>query len=84
MSGVGNSINFLKKNSSKVTDLLTKTSNDDMLIELANFAQEENSLKSFHCFPFGGFEKTCLWLNAIQSGEFTIDNSKIVLHKKIF
>ena len=84
MSGVGNSINFLKKNSSKVTDLLTKTSNDDMLIELANFAQDENSLKSFHCFPFGGFEKTCLWLNAVQSGEFTIDNSKIVLHKKIF
>ena len=84
MSGVGNSIHFLKKNSSKVTDLLTKTSNDDMLIELANFAQGENSLKSFHCFPFGGFEKTCLWLNAVQSGEFTIDNSKIVLHKKIF
>ena len=84
MSGVGNSINFLKKNSSKVSDLLTKTSNDDMLIELANFAQGENSLKSFHCFPFGGFEKTCLWLNAVQSGEFTIDNSKIVLHKKIF
>ena len=67
MSGVGNSINFLKKNSSKVTDLLTKTSNDDMLIELANFAQGENSLKSFHCFPFGGFEKTCLWLKNLPN-----------------
>ena len=38
MSGVGNSINFLKKNSSKVSDLLTKTSNDEMLISLAEFS----------------------------------------------
>ena len=67
-----------------IKDLFEKDPNFMRAIELANFAQGENSLKSFHCFPFGGFEKTCLWLNAVQSGEFTIDNSKIVLHKKIF
>tara|TARA_Y100000996_G_C22504043_1_gene635627 strand:+ start:224 stop:1105 length:882 start_codon:yes stop_codon:yes gene_type:complete len=84
MSGVGNSINFLKKNSNKVTDLLTKTSNDEMLINLAKYAQNDNPLKSFHCFPFGGFEKTCLWLNELQNGDFTIENDKLKLHKKIF
>ena len=84
MSGVGNSINFLKKNSSKVSDLLTKTSNDEMLISLAEFANKNSPLKSFHCFPFGGFEKTCLWLNEIQNGEFTIENHQLKLHKKIF
>ncbi len=84
MSGVGNSINFLKKNSSKVTDLLTKTSNDLMLSQLADYSQEESPLKKFHCFPFGGFEKTCYWLNDVQNGEFTIENNKIKLHKKIF
>ena len=84
MSGVGNSINFLKKNSSKVSDLLTKTSNDEMLISLAEFANENSPLKSFHCFPFGGFEKTCLWLNELQNGEFTIENQQLKLHKKIF
>ena len=84
MSGVGNSLNFLKKNSSKVTDLLTKTSNDEMLSQLANYYIEKNPLEAFHCFPFGGFEKTCHWLNEIQSGEFTVENQKIKLHKKIF
>ena len=84
MSGVGNSINFLKKNSSKVTDLLTKTSNDEMLISLAEYAYKNNPLKSFHCFPFGGFEKTCLWLNEIQNGDFIVENQRLMLHKKIF
>lgn len=84
MSGVGNSINFLKKNSSKVTDLLTKTSNDEMLISLAEYAYKKNPLKSFHCFPFGGFEKTCLWLNEIQNGDFIVENQRLMLHKKIF
>ena len=84
ISGVGNSINFLKKNSSKVSDLLTKTSNDEMLISLAEFANKNSPLKSFHCFPFGGFEKTCLWLNELQKGEFTIENQQLKLHKKIF
>ena len=84
MSGVGNSINFLKKNSSKVSDLLTKTSNDEMLISLAEFANKDSPLKSFHCFPFGGFEKTCLWLNELQNGAFIIENQQLKLHKKIF
>ena len=84
MSGVGNSINFLKKNSSKVTDLLTKPSNDEMLISLAEYAYKKDPLKSFHCFPFGGFEKTCLWLNEIQNGDFIVENQRLMLHKKIF
>jgi len=84
MSGVGNSLNFLKKNSSKVSDLLTKTSNDEMLLELSNYASNLVPLKSFHCFPFGGFEKTCIWLNEVQSGSFSLENDKLKLHKKIF
>ena len=84
MSGVGNSLNFLKKNSAKVSDLLTKTSNDEMLLELSNYRSDLNPLKSFHCFPFGGFEKTCIWLNEVQSGSFTLENGKLSLHKKIF
>ena len=84
MSGVGNSLNFLKKNSSKVSDLLTKTSNDEMLLGLSNYADSDSPLKSFHCFPFGGFEKTCMWLNELQSGSFSLENDKLKLHKKIF
>jgi len=84
MSGVGNSLNFLKKNSTKVSDLLTKTSNDEMLLELSNYASDLSPLNSFHCFPFGGFEKTCMWLNEVQSGAFSLENDKLKLHKKIF
>ena len=86
MSGVGNSLNFLKKNSSKIGDLLVKTSNDKLLIELVT-ASELSKLgrpNSFHCYPFGGFEKTCHWLTAIQNGDFIVENDKLVFHKKIF
>ena len=69
MSGVGNSINFLKKNSAKVTDLLTKTSNDEMLSQLADYSQEESPLCAFHCFPavaWYGYSG-CLYLGTRQS-----------------
>jgi hypothetical protein len=55
-----------------------------MLISLSDYASEETPLKSFHCFPFGGFEKTCFWLNEVQSGSFSLENGQIKLHKKIF
>ena len=84
MSGVGNSLNFLKRNSAKVSDLLTKTSNDEMLFALADYAHQNSFLKNFHCFPFGGFEKTCHWLMELQNGHFIIENGKILTHKKIF
>ena len=84
MSGVGNSLNFLKKNSTKVTDLLTKTSNDEMLLALANYAHQKKILQNFHCFPFGGFEKTCHWLMELQNGNFDIEDGKILTHNKIF
>ncbi|MDA1283877.1 MAG: methylenetetrahydrofolate reductase [Proteobacteria bacterium] len=84
MSGVGNSLNFLKKNSNKIGDLLAKTSNDKMLIELAT-ASKLSKLgrpNAFHCYPFGGFEKTCHWLTAIQNGDFIVENDKLIFHKK--
>jgi methylenetetrahydrofolate reductase (NADPH) len=86
MSGVGNSLNFLKKNSSKIGDLLVKTSNDKLLIELVTAGELSNLGRpnSFHCYPFGGFEKTCHWLTAIQNGDFIVENDKLVFHKKIF
>jgi hypothetical protein len=55
-----------------------------MLISLAEYAHKDNPLKSFHCYPFGGFEKTCLWLNEIQNGDFIVENQRLKLHKKIF
>ena len=86
MSGVGNSLNFLKKNSNKIGDLLVKTTNDKLLIELVAAGKLSKSKRpnSFHCYPFGGFEKTCHWLTAIQNGDFIVENDKLVFHKKIF
>ena len=86
MSGVGNSLNFLKKNSSKIGDLLVKTTNDKLLIELVAAGKSSKSKRpnSFHCYPFGGFEKTCHWLTAIQNGDFIVENDKLVFHKKMF
>lgn len=86
MSGVGNSLNFLKKNSNKIGGLLAKTSNDKLLIELVEAGKSSKTGRpnAFHCYPFGGFEKTCQWLTAIQNGDFIVENDKLVFHKKIF
>ena len=86
MSGVGNSLNFLKKNSNKIGDLLVKTSNDKLLMELVTASKYSKIGRpnGFHCYPFGGFEKTCYWLTAIQNGDFIVENEKLVFHKKIF
>ena len=63
---------------------LVCNTNDEMLLALANYAHQKNLLQNFHCFPFGGFEKTCHWLMELQNGNFDIENGKILTHNKIF
>lgn len=73
--GVGNSINFLKKQAMNVTKLLSAEAPDKVL--RATAAHRANDLGSrvagLHYFPLGGLRKTATWANAVAGGNFALD-----------
>ena len=54
--GLKNTLNFAKKNASKIFDLLTIQTPDDVIQEL------KNKVENFHIYAFGGIKKTNEWL----------------------
>ena len=54
--GLKNTLNFAKKNVSKVFDLLSVQTPDNVIQEL------KNKVKNFHIYAFGGTKKTKEWL----------------------
>ena len=75
--GVGNSINFLKKQAMNVTKLLSAEAPDKVL--RATAAHRANDLASrvagLHYFPLGGLRKTATWANAVAGGKFALDGN---------
>ena len=54
--GLKNTLNFAKKNASKIFDLLTVQTPDDVIQEL------RSKVDNFHIYAFGGIKKTNEWL----------------------
>ena len=54
--GLKNTLNFAKKNASKIFDLLTVHTPNDVIQEL------RNNVDNFHIYAFGGIKKTNEWL----------------------
>jgi methylenetetrahydrofolate reductase (NADPH) len=54
--GLKNTLNFAKKNASKIFDLLTVQTPDGVIQEL------KNKVENFHIYAFGGINKTKEWL----------------------
>ena len=54
--GLKNTLNFAKKNASKIFDLLTVQTPNDVIQEL------RNNVDNFHIYAFGGIKKTNEWL----------------------
>ena len=72
--GVGNSINFLKRQAQNVTKLLLPSAPDKLLVELAQHVmrQPHTQIAKLHFFTLGGLQKTAHWANAIRDGHFEI------------
>ena len=64
LCGVGNSIEFLRKNALKVTALMGTQSPEDVVapIEAHWRANPRSPIASIHAFPFGGLQRTADWL----------------------
>ncbi len=72
--GIGNSMNFLKKQALNVTKLMTVNAPDRLVRELAAYhATDPNcGIEVAHMYPLGGLKKTAAWTRAVQDGKFDL------------
>jgi methylenetetrahydrofolate reductase (NADPH) len=72
--GVGNSIDFLKRQAQNVTRLLLPSAPDKLLVDLARHVVGEPKTRicKLHFFTLGGLQKTAKWVNAIRDGRFAL------------
>ncbi|MGI9406886.1 MAG: methylenetetrahydrofolate reductase [Hyphomicrobiaceae bacterium] len=72
--GVGNSIQFLKKQAASVSRLLKPQAPDVLVRELAAYARKDanSGIAGVHMYPLGGLKKTANWCYAVTDGEFTL------------
>lgn len=69
ISGVGPSLQFLKKQGRNVTKLLTMQDPYDLIADLAPHfdSQSSNCLQSIHLYPFGDFSQTARFANQLAT-----------------
>lgn len=74
MCGVGNSLNFFKKNTRSIATLATKHSPEAVVGPIeAHWANEKATLvKQIHVFPFGGIKNASTWLAERGSWDINI------------
>jgi len=75
--GVGNSINFLKRQAANVTRLLKPEAPDRIIRSLAEYraSEPDSRIAGFHYFPLGGLLKTTVWANSVAQGRFTLNEA---------
>ncbi len=65
--GIGNSVNFLKKQGSNVLNLVRTQEPNDLVRKLSQSEEflKENNIEGVHIYPLGGIRKSSDWANAI-------------------
>ncbi len=73
--GVGNSINFIKRQSQNVSKLLKPQTPDKLLLDIATHIEAcpDSNFTGLHFFPLGGLKKTAAWTQAIMRGDFKLN-----------
>ena len=72
--GIGNSMNFLKKQGSNVLNLV-KTQEPDKLVRKLASADEilqKNGIEGIHIYPLGGIHKSSEWAHGIVDEKFNL------------
>ena len=75
--GIGNSIDFLKKQARNVAKLMTVSAPDKLIRDLASYkaTDPECGLIGCHMYPLGGVKKTAKWTYAVVDGEFKMNSN---------
>ncbi len=73
--GVGNSMRFLTRQAKNVTKLLSVSTPDKIVAELAAYqaSDPDCGIVSVHMFPLGGLKRTADWSNAVVEGRFELN-----------
>ena len=73
--GIGNSINFLKKQARNVAKLMTASAPDKLISDLVEYKRSdpECGVMGCHMYPLGGIKKTAKWTYAVIDGEFVMN-----------
>lgn len=80
--GVATSLGMLTRNPARALRLATSFSPEESLIDLALDARRagRSRFRSMHFFPFGSFDRTTEWLEALAAGNFRVDQSARAIH----
>jgi methylenetetrahydrofolate reductase (NADPH) len=72
--GIGPSMRFLTRQARNVAKLMTVSTPDRLLLDLARYrASDPNcGIRKIHVYPLGGLKKSALWTYAVADGEFTM------------
>ena len=67
--GIGNSARFLKKQARNATKLLSNSTPQVLLNDLARYRTNnpQSQIEKLHIYPLGGLKKSIDWLNGIES-----------------
>jgi methylenetetrahydrofolate reductase (NADPH) len=75
--GVGPSIRALGARPAAFTKILAEHGPESVLTDLAQArADHTTDLSGIHLFGFGGFRRTCEWVQAVSEGRFTVHNGR--------
>ena len=72
--GIGNSMRLLTRQAKNVTKLLSISTPDELVAELAAYKANNPAcgIVSAHMFPLGGLNRTTAWSNAVENGRFEL------------
>ena len=76
-------MSFLWKNARNVRKLLSLSTPDKLLCDLAAHRRDhpDSALRQLHFYPLGGFETTINWLRAIEAGRITLTAEGFTAHE---
>lgn len=75
--GIGNSMQFIKKQAKNVTKLMKVQAPDALLSDLANYkaSDPDCGIDGIHMYPLGGLRKTAAWSYAVADGKIAANKT---------
>lgn len=73
--GIGPSMQFMMRRARDLHKLLSVQAPDRLVLDIASYraANADCGINGAHLYPFGGFEKSAAWANAVAAGKFKLN-----------
>ena len=83
--GIGNSMQFIKKQAGNITKLMRTQVPDKLVRDLAAYSVHDPNcgITGVHMYPLGGLSKTAGWSYSILDGEFSLQEDGIKVHTEV-